>query len=271
MRTPNQVSFTSVNLVTQETNWHMDEWNQADEATNAACAPIEAFADKFDAVVATAKDLGFDYLDLWTAHLNPLWATEEHLAAAKEILRKHGITALAMSGGMGDDWRELEKIVAVADQLGLRALAGPSDAFEKDPASTVALLKDAHVKLALENHPLESTPEEMLRKLKGQDVVMTTIDTGWWGTVGADPVRAIHVLKDVIFCAHLKDVKYAGEHHDNCPWGEGIVPVRECFDGLMEIGYSGPITVEYEPDDGDPREPVRAMLAQLLRWQAGTA
>lgn len=268
MTSPNIVSFTSVNLVTQETSWHMDEWMEADAATNAACSPVEAFAGKFDAVVKTAKDLGFDYIDLWTAHLNPLWATDEHLAIAIETLARHGVRALAMSGGMGNDWRELERIVEVADRLELRALAGPSEAFEKDRASTIAVLADAQVTLALENHPLESTPEEMLRKLDGQDVVRTTLDTGWWGTVGDDPIRAIHLLRDWIFCAHLKDVKYAGQHHDNCPWGQGIVPVRQCFEALREVGYAGPITVEYEPDDGDPREPVRAMLQQLKQWQA---
>jgi len=267
----NVVSFTSVNLVTQENGWRMRQWSEADEATNRSFRPLETFAEKFDRVAADARRLGFHYVDLWTAHINPLWASTDHIAAVKEVLSRHGLTALALSGGMGDTWQEVEKACELADALGLRALAGPCQAYEVDRRNVIDVLRNFRVKLALENHPLERTPLDMLRKLDEEGVVQTTVDTGWWATNGYDPLQAIRELAERMYCVHLKDVRRAGPHHDNCPWGEGVVPVRKCLETVKEVGYPGPLTVEYEPDEGDPRDAIRMMRRELESWQKAMA
>jgi sugar phosphate isomerase/epimerase len=144
------------------------------------------------------------------------------------------------------------------------------DAFETDPDNVRAMLRDTEIVLALESHPLEQRAVGLLRKLDG-GVIRTTLYTGWWGTVGEDPIRAIELLAPNIRYAHLKDVKYAGEHHDNCRWGEGIVPVRGAWEALVDLGFTGAITVEYEPDSGDPRPALASMRAELVGWQTDPA
>jgi L-ribulose-5-phosphate 3-epimerase len=235
--------------------------------SNESFRPLNSFAAKFDSVARDAQRLGFEYIDLWTAHINPGWASPEHVGIVKEILARHGLTPLALSGGMGDTWQEVEKSCQLADSLGLRALAGPCHAYEVDRRSVIDVLRNFKVKLALENHPLESTAKDMRDKLDPEGVVQTTVDTGWWGTVGYDPVRAIHELADRMYCVHLKDVRGAGPHHDNCPWGEGVVPVHDCFEAVVSVGFTGPLTVEYEPDDGDPRVAIGRMREELEAWQ----
>jgi L-ribulose-5-phosphate 3-epimerase len=92
------------------------------------------------------------------------------------------------------------------------------------------------------------------------------VDTGWWATQGYDPVRAIAELDGHIAHVHLKDVLHAGEPHDTCRWGNGIVDVEACVRALERIGYSGALTVEHEPEDHDPSDEIRSMREQLEEW-----
>jgi L-ribulose-5-phosphate 3-epimerase len=65
---------------------------------------------------------------------------------------------------------------------------------------------------------------------------------------------------------HLKDVLRAGEPHDTCAWGEGVVDVEACVRMLERIDYRGALAVEHEPEDRDPTEEIRAMRRQLEEW-----
>jgi sugar phosphate isomerase/epimerase len=119
------------------------------------------------------------------------------------------------------------------------------------------------VRLAVENHP-ERTPAEVLAKLeRGGDAFASTVDTGWWATQGYDPAEAIRELGPAVAHVHLKDVRAAGEPHETCRWGEGIVDVAACVAALRELGYAGALAVEHEPEEHDPSEECRAMRREL--------
>ena len=79
-------------------------------------------------------------------------------------------------------------------------------------------------------------------------------------------MRAIDELAGSILHVHLKDVLHEGDPHETCRWGEGIVPVDECVRALRRVGYDGPLTVEHEPEQEDPSDACKAMLAELKDW-----
>jgi sugar phosphate isomerase/epimerase len=256
------ISFMTANFVARENGWRINGWGEGDRTTNDAFRPVETFPQRFEELLLEARALGFAAIDLWQAHLNPDWATDAHLAAARELLERHDVRVTSFAGSFGD----LERACDVADALGTTLLAGPTP-LKKDRGLALAILRERGCRLAIENHP-ERTPQEMLDQI-GADAgtVGTTLDTGWWGTRAYDPVRAIEELAPHVFSVHLKDVLAPGAH-ETCRWGEGVVPIERCVRRLRQLGYEGAWTVEHEPEDFDPREDIRAMREQLEAWLA---
>ncbi|HMQ35506.1 MAG TPA: sugar phosphate isomerase/epimerase family protein [Chloroflexaceae bacterium] len=266
----NTISFMTANYVARELGYTMTGgWGQGDRATQAAFQPVATFGERFGAVLAGIVGLGFGAVDLWTAHLNPAWATPEQIATARELLAHHGLPVVSLAGWFGSTLAELEQTCALAAALGCRILGGSTSALEKDRAGALELLERYDLVLALENHP-EKTPAELLAKVGAGHGgrLAACVDTGWFATQGYDAARAIEELGPAIAHVHLKDVLAAGAHN-TCAYGEGVVPLEACVRALGRIGYTGGISVEHEPEHESPDEAARAGLALLRGWLAG--
>jgi sugar phosphate isomerase/epimerase len=257
------IAFMTANYVARETGWDMHGWGHGDRATNEAFRPLETFGERFDAVLANARGLGFEAIDLWGAHLNPAWATEEHVAAACDALARHRLRVCTYATWV--DGATAARACEIALRVGTTVIGAGTSA----PLSElVSVLRDSGVRLAIENHP-EKTPAELLAKIETESgTLCATVDTGWWATHGYDPAQAIAELGEFVQHVHLKDVKAVGEPHETCCWGEGIVDVEGCVRALQGIGYEGAIAVEHEPEDHDPSDACREMLVELKGWLA---
>jgi L-ribulose-5-phosphate 3-epimerase len=257
------IAYMTANEVARETGWAMRGWGHGDRLTNEAFAPLETYAERFGALLARVRALGFDTIDLWGAHLSTEWATAEHAAIARAALHEHGVTVATYGTWVGPSNVERACELARAVGTGVIGAGFSGDARELAPA-----LREHGVLLAIENHP-EKTPAEVLAKIEaGSGTMAATVDTGWWATQGYDPVAAIQELAPHVQHVHLKDVLHEGEPHDTCAWGEGIVDVEACLRALVRVDYAGFYTVEHEPEDHDPSEEIRAMRAQLEEWLA---
>jgi L-ribulose-5-phosphate 3-epimerase len=248
----------SANYVAREAGFAMHGWGQGDRTTNEAfSADFEA---KFGGLLRSVRELGFDTIDVWGAHLNVDWATDEHVATARRLLDEHALAVGSYQVWVGP--RNLERACDIATALGSPSLSGnvPTD----DPRLE-SLLADRGLRFAFENHP-ERTPAEVLGKLP--PFAGVCVDTGWFGTQGYPAPQAIEELGDRVFHVHLKDVLALGEPHETCRWGDGIVDIEGCVRALQRIGYDGTIVVEHEPETFDPSDDVRAMRAQLEAWLA---
>jgi sugar phosphate isomerase/epimerase len=252
----------TANYVAEHTGWAMHGWGHGDRATNDHFRAPETFAARFDELLARIRGLGFDTLDLWGAHLNPDWATDEHLAAARELLARHGLGVASYSPFVEKTAEQIERTCDVADALGTTLLAGMTSA----PRDVLlSILRERGIRLGLENHR-EKDPGELLARIGDDaDVLGATVDTGWFGTQGYDAAQAIGELAPHVLAVHLKDVLRAGEH-ETCRWGEGVVPIEACVRALGRIRYDGAITVEHEPETFDPSDDIRAMRAMLEGW-----
>jgi L-ribulose-5-phosphate 3-epimerase len=259
----NAISFMTANFVARQTAYAMHGWGHGDRTTNEHFSPLETYAERFDEILADARALGFDTVDVWGAHLNPAWATDEHVAAAREALARHGLRVSTYAAWLGASREEVERACELARGVGASIIGAGASA---DVDTLVPMLREHGVLLALENHP-ERTPNELLERIAaGEGTLATTVDTGWWATQGYDPVRAIEELGDHVAHVHLKDVLAEGEPHETCRWGDGIVPIEGCVRALQRLGYTGAIAVEHEPETYDPSDDCRAMRAQLEEW-----
>ncbi|MGH3131579.1 MAG: sugar phosphate isomerase/epimerase family protein, partial [Gaiellaceae bacterium] len=173
----------SANLVARETGWRMRDWTHGERTTEEAFRPLETFADRFGALLAHVRGLGFDTLDVWTAHLHWRWATDEHLAIARELLDRHGLRVATVAGGFGKTEEDLGRACGVAVAVGAPVLGGMLDARAGEP-EVAAVLRGQGLRLGLENHPEDRTVEDMLARIGdgAGGTVGTTVDTGWWAT-----------------------------------------------------------------------------------------
>lgn len=262
----NTISFITANYVARELGYNMTEgWMQGDTSTQEAFKPLATFSQKFEEMLRDIKALGFNAIDLWGAHLHPSWATKEHIAIAKDLLAKHNLKVMSLAAWIGSV-EHLKENCKLANELGVPVIGGGAPALAENRKEMIAILKKHGVKLGLENHP-EKTPAEVFAQIGdgGDGHIGTACDTGWWGTQGYDAAKAIRELKDHLFAIHLKDVKAVGGH-DTCRYGEGIVNIEACVQALKDIGYTGPLGVEHEPEHHGPTEDVRVSKELLEGW-----
>lgn len=255
------ISFMTANYVAREVGYAMHGWGHGDRATNDAFRPLETYEQRFDELLSGISALGFEAIDLWGAHLNPEWATDDHVETARGLLDARGLRVTTYATWVGPS--NLERACEIATAVGTDLIGA---GFAGDRGRVLAILRERGMRLGIENHPDEKTPRDVLAKIGDDgDVLGATVDTGWWGTQGYDAVRAIEELGERIFHVHLKDV-LAPVEHDTCRWGDGIVDVEACVRALQRIGYTGALSVEHEPENYDPSEDCAAMLAQLRQW-----
>src|ERR1051325_6170597 len=116
------ISFMSANYVARELGYRMNGWGEGDRATQEAFSPLETFAGRFDAILADVVALGFAAVDVWDGHLNPAWATDEHVDAAREALERRGPRVPTYPAYVGADG--LERACAIAGRLAAPVLSG---------------------------------------------------------------------------------------------------------------------------------------------------
>lgn len=266
----NRMSFMGANLVAQQLDWNMTEgWMQGDRAANAHYAPIETYEERFDAFVSSAVAAGFDTVDVWHPMLNYQWATPEHIAAARRVLDRHSVSVASYGSYYGDTVEEFRAANQVAAALGTRILGGQTSLLAADREAVLSVLREFGHVLGLENHP-QKNATELLEEI-GTDhdgLLGATVDTGWFATQGADAAQAIRELGANVFYVHLKDIRAAGAH-DTCALGDGVVPIADCVAALQEIGYTGAISIEHEPEHYNPFPEVEISRQRLLALLQG--
>jgi len=137
------------------------------------------------------------------------------------------------------------------------------------------VFKECKVKFALEVHPTEIafdiiTAERALKALKGRKEFGFNFDPSHLHWQGVDPVRFLYEFRDRIFHVHVKDAIVtldgrSGILGSHLPFGDprrgwdfrspgrGGIDFEEIIRALNNIGYQGPLSVEWE-DSGMDRE-----------------
>lgn len=263
----NTLSFMTANYVARQIGYHMTKgWMEGDDATNAYFAPLETYDERFRAMLAEIKGLGFDAVDIWLAHLNWRWATPEHLAIARAALDDTGLQVVSIAGWFGNAPEEVAASCRIAQALGTTVLGGNSGLLGSDRAMLAALMRDHGLRFGYENHPEKSTAELLAKTGTGdEDVIGLCVDTGWFGTHGYDAVTALQEVYPRLFHVHLKDVLAPGAH-ETCRYGRGCVAIEASVRTLVELGYTGAISIEHEPEHDNPNADCVANLAMVKAW-----
>ncbi|MBS4202703.1 sugar phosphate isomerase/epimerase family protein [Lederbergia citrea] len=261
-------AFMTANFVAKELDYHnSDDWGKCHQATFEAFHGPQ-FSFKFEEMIALTKEMGFDAIELWVAHLDPLHATQEMIDQALHILNKYEVEVASYTAGFGAPGVTVEEATRIFETS--KALGTPVLAQAFHPANgpiVKELAEKFDIRAGLENHP-EKTPQEVIDKISPfAPWVGSVVDTGWFGTHGYDASQAIRELKDYLVHVHLKDIKAEGAH-DSCILGDGVVDIKGVLSMLKDINYEGTITIEHEPHEYDPTEDVKESLKRVKMWWA---
>jgi len=170
-------------------------------------------------------------------------------------------------------------------------LPGQIDAGYKDFAKRFIPILDvceqADVYFALEVHPTEiafdiASAARAIEAVKGHKRFGFNYDPSHFGYQGVDYIRFLKEFRDRIFHVHMKDVYWSstptragvfGGHmdfgHPDRYWefrslGHGCVDFEAVIRTLNEIGYDGPLSVEWE-DAGMDREHGATEACEFVR------
>jgi sugar phosphate isomerase/epimerase len=207
-----------------------------------------------------APNHGQSYLELYRCHLDPDKPSTDNKGAMGP-LRAAGlrVSAFGVENFTADHERN-ERLFRFAKFLGAENLsANPSkDAF----GSLEKLVKAHDLKIAIHNHGPEDRewrrPEWILNAVKGLDPrIGACADLGHYIRAGVDPVAALEMLGPRVLGCHFKDFDKQGK---DVVVGKGQLDVVKALATLKKIGFSGPLSLEFE---GDESNPVPAMLECL--------
>lgn len=135
-------------------------------------------------------------------------------------------------------------------------------------------VKEYDIRFAIHNHGPEDklwhSPLDVLKAVKNMDPRMgCCIDVGHTARAGADVVQSIKEAGPRLFNMHMKDLTSFQSKESQVPVGEGIMPVREIFQALIAMNYSGFVDLEYEIHPEDPMPGIIASFAYMRGVLAG--
>jgi sugar phosphate isomerase/epimerase len=129
-------------------------------------------------------------------------------------------------------------------------------------------VKEYDIKIAIHNHGPEDkifpSPLDVLKFVKSMDPRMgCCIDVGHCVRAGTDVVEAIKAAGPRLFNVHTKDLTSFTSKESQVAVGEGKMPIRQIFEALIQINYTGWVDLEYEVHGDDPMPGVTESFAYM--------
>ncbi|MBX7208865.1 MAG: sugar phosphate isomerase/epimerase [Verrucomicrobiaceae bacterium] len=186
--------------------------------------------------------------------------TPEQRAPVKAKLKELGLTPVGFGvvGGLGKDEESTRKVFEFCKDMGIGIVVAEPTETKEAYDIIEKLVKEFDIKMAIHNHPKNPLkrdykywdPEYVLSWVKDRDPRLgSCADIGHFVRSGIKPVDAIRILKGRIFDSHVKDLDAFGvrEAKDQI-WGTGKSDIPAVLNLYAEIGFHGPLDVEWEKD-----------------------
>jgi len=128
--------------------------------------------------------------------------------------------------------------------------------------------KQYDIRIAIHNHGPEDkvwpSPIDILKAIKPLDSrIGCCIDIGHTVRAGTDVVEAIRAAGPRLFNLHMKDLTDFSDKESQVAVGRGRLPIREIFEALIRINYTGFADLEYEVHGDDPMPGVIESIAYM--------
>lgn len=214
--------------------------------------------------LAVTNSLGVNFWEAFPAHV-PMTDDPDELKRIKEDLRgaEVGLVGYGVIHFKKGDPNN-RKAFEFAKKMGVSYLSADPDPDSFDELDK--LVEEFDVAVGIHNHGpghRYDTIDVINKAIKDHHPkIGCCVDTGHFLRSKEDPVRAAEVFAKRVFGVHLKDVKDA-EHFTIL--GQGDLNTPGLFRALIANGYQGLVAIEYEENEENPVDDIRACLQEVDR------
>lgn len=127
-----------------------------------------------------------------------------------------------------------------------------------------ALCDQYQINVAIHNHAAPSpywNPDTLMNRIHGKsERIGVCADVGHWVRSGLNPVAGLQTVRSRLMELHFKDVSAAGTDAEDVVWGTGVNEVEAMLAELVDQGFSGFLSIEYERNPADNMQEIRESL-----------
>jgi len=214
--------------------------------------------------LAVTNELGVHFWEAYPAHI-PMTADADELGRIKDELRGAEVGVVGygvLHFKKGDPGNR--KAFEFAKEMGFSYLSADPDPDSFDELDK--LVEEFDIAVGIHNHGPGHRYDliDVINKAikDHHPKIGCCVDTGHFLRSKEDPVRAAEVFGKRVFGVHLKDVKDA-EHFTIL--GQGDLNTPGLFRVLIANGYDGLVAIEYEENEENPADDIRACLQEVDR------
>jgi sugar phosphate isomerase/epimerase len=153
------------------------------------------------------------------------------------------------------------------------AVAGLTACLDKAAKTGVTLCYENHTKGYAWTYNDFSQPAdrflEIVRRTEGTSLRLL-YDTANTLGAGDDPLAVLAAVKHRVSMVHVNDIRRAG-FFEPCLLGEGVAPVQQIFEVLVQNGFDGWVSVEEASKNGEAGFRIAIPRAEQLWIAAGGA
>jgi inosose dehydratase len=220
-----------------------------------------------DEAVAMTKKLGLTKIALKSMHL-PLEAPDEEIAKIAAKVRGEGLDLYGGGVIYMTTADEVARAFDYAKAAGMRVIIGVPNHELIDLAEVKVI--QTGIALAIHNHgpgdKLYPTPDSVAERLAYRDRRLgLCLDIGHAARAGIDPAGAARRHAGRLLDVHIKDVSAATAEGAAVEIGRGVIDIPAFLRALVDIGYAGVVSLEYEKDEKNPYPGAAASTAYLRK------
>jgi len=209
---------------------------------------------KLDQVLVMTKRVGLKHIAFKSMHL-PLDSTPEEIRTVAAKTRAAGLDLYGCGVVYMRNEAQVNQAFEYARLAGMKVIIGV-------PQPELLPLVDRKVKqydiiVAIHNHgpgdKVYPVPQSVYDRVKGLDKrIGLCMDIGHTQRMGLDPADQARKYADRLRDVHIKDVSSATARGSSVEMGRGVIDIPKFLRTLIDIGYAGKVSFEYEKDAKDP-------------------
>lgn len=207
-----------------------------------------------DQTISCVQKLGIKKLAIKSMHM-PLDASAAEIQKIAKQIRDAGIDLYGAGVIYMKTAEEVAQAFEYAKIAGIKMIIGVPN-HELLPLAEKKV-KEYNIMLAIHNHgpgdDLYTSPSNVYEKVKNLDSrIGLCIDIGHVVRIKEDPSLWATKFKDRLFDVHLKDMNKGEADGSPVEVGRGVIDIPGFLKTIMDIGYTGNLSLEYEKDADDP-------------------
>ncbi|UCG27181.1 MAG: sugar phosphate isomerase/epimerase [Bacteroidales bacterium] len=207
-----------------------------------------------DDTIKMTRRVGITKLTLKSMHM-PLESTPEEIRSIAARIREAGIDLYGAGVIYMRTAGETDQAFNYAKAAGLRVIIGVPSHELLDYCNQK--VRDFDIKLAIHNHgpgdELYPSPESVYTRVKDLDPrIGLCVDIGHTQRLGLDPIEETAKYFDRLHDVHIKDEDASNASGNTVEIGRGVIDIPGYLKMLIEKGYRGVTSFEYEKDEDDP-------------------